>query len=59
MGNDLPMPNKDGLVEFIVANELLDDPPSAAGLAEQKAYLIAITSVVTAYINRYAEAYGE
>lgn len=54
-----PYADKDGLVEFIVANELLDDPAVMARLAEQKAYLIAITSVVTAYINRYAEAYGE
>ncbi|MDX7845766.1 hypothetical protein [Aeromonas caviae] len=58
VGND-PYADKDGLVEFIVANELLDDPTVMAKLAEQKAYLIAITSVVTAYINRYAEAYGE
>ncbi|WP_404836538.1 hypothetical protein [Aeromonas media] len=58
LGGD-PYADKDGLVEFIVANELLDDPAVMARLAEQKAYLIAITSVVTAYINRYAEAYGE
>ncbi|MGL6229676.1 hypothetical protein ACSZMQ_00205 [Aeromonas rivipollensis] len=58
LGSD-PYADKDGLVEFIVANELLDDPTVMAKLAEQKAYLIAITSVVTAYINRYAEAYGE
>ncbi|MFQ2667192.1 hypothetical protein ACK3ZY_08710 [Aeromonas caviae] len=58
VGND-PYADKDGLVEFIVANELLDDPAVMAKLAEQKTYLIAITSVVTAYINRYAEAYGE
>lgn len=58
VGTD-PYADKDGLVEFIVANELLDDPAVMANLAEQKAYLIAITSVVTAYINRYAEAYGE
>ncbi len=58
VGND-PYADKDGLVEFIVANEQLDDPAVMAKLAEQKAYLIAITSVVTAYINRYAEAYGE
>ncbi len=58
VGND-PYADKDGLVEFIVANEMLDDPAVMAKLAEQKAYLIAITSVVTAYINRYAEAYGE
>ncbi len=58
VGGD-PYADKDGLVEFIVANELLDDPAVMARLAEQKAYLIAITSVVTAYINRYAEAYGE
>ena len=58
VGND-PYADKDGLVEFIVANELLDDPAVMAKLAEQRAYLIAITSVVTAYINRYAEAYGE
>lgn len=58
VAND-PYADKDGLVEFIVANELLDDPAVMAKLAEQKAYLIAITSVVTAYINRYAEAYGD
>lgn len=58
VGDD-PYADKDGLVEFIVANELLDDPAVMAKLAEQKAYLIAITSVVTAYINRYAEAYGD
>lgn len=58
VGDD-PYADKDGLVEFIVANELLDDPAVMAKLAEQKAYLIAVTSVVTSYINRYAEAYGD
>ena len=58
VGDD-PYADKDGLVEFIVANELVNDPKVMAKLAEQKAHLIAITSVVTAYINRYAEAYGD
>ena len=43
-----------------MANELLDDPAVAWPGWRSRRPTIAITSeVVTAYINRYAEAYGE
>ena len=58
VGSD-PYADKDGLVEFIVANELLDDPAVSGQAGGTEGPTIAITSVVTAYINRYAEAYGE
>lgn len=56
---DDPYADKDGLVEFIVATELIDDPNVMKKLTNQKKDLIAVTSIVTDYINRYAEAYGE
>lgn len=56
---DNPYADKDGLVEFIVGVELTKDEEVMKMLTTQKKYLVAITSIVTDYINRYAEAYGE
>ena len=56
---DNPYADKDGLVEFIVGNELVDDPEVMAKLVSLKKDLVAMTSIVTDYVNRYAEAYGE
>lgn len=56
---DNPYADKDGLVEFIFGAPLEEDPVVMANLVEQKKYLIAMTSIVTDYVNRYAEAYGE
>ena len=55
---DNPYADKDGLIEFICGVELLQDPIISAKLAELKALLISLTSVVTSYINRYAQAKG-
>ncbi|MFT6908638.1 MAG: hypothetical protein ACJAS1_005341 [Oleiphilaceae bacterium] len=51
--------DKDGLVQFIVAAPLIDNKEVMQKLTEQKDYLVGITSVVTAYINRYALKYGD
>ncbi|UHG89818.1 hypothetical protein [Spirosoma oryzicola] len=56
---DNPYADKDGLVEFIIGVELVDDPVVVKALVEQKKILIGITSVVTDYINRYSQAYGK
>jgi hypothetical protein len=56
---DNPYADKDGLIEFIIGTELLDDPEIMKNLEEQKKYLIAMTSVVTDYINRYSQTYGQ
>lgn len=56
---DNPYADKDGLVEFIFGNPLEDDPVVMANLTAQKKDLVAMTSIVTDYVNRYAEAYGE
>ena len=56
---DNPYANKVGLVEFIFGAPLEDDPVVMANLVEQKKYLLAMTSIVTDYVNRYAEVYGE
>jgi hypothetical protein len=56
--SDNPYADKDGLIEFICGVELLQDPIITAKLVELKSLLISITSVVTSYINRYAEKYG-
>lgn len=53
-----PYADKDGLVEFIVGTELVEDPDVMEKLAEQKKHLVAITSIVTDYVNRYAQKYG-
>jgi hypothetical protein len=53
-----PYADKDGLVEFIVGTELAEDPEVMKMLTEQKKHLIAITSVVTDYVNRYSQKYG-
>jgi hypothetical protein len=56
---DNPYADKDGLVEFIIGTELVADPVITAELNRQKKILISIISVVTNYINRYAEKYGQ
>jgi hypothetical protein len=56
---DNPYADKDGLIEFIIGAELVQDPVITKNLAEIKKYLIALTSIVTDYVNRYAEAYGK
>jgi len=56
---DNPYADKDGLIEFIFGSPLEEDPVVMENLTKQKKDLIAITSVVTDYVNRYAEAYGE
>jgi len=54
-----PFSDKNGLIEFIIGNEIIDDPIVMSKLAEQKKIMIGLTSVVTDYVMRYAEAYGE
>ncbi|NVZ21615.1 hypothetical protein HX794_18445 [Pseudomonas costantinii] len=56
---DDPYADKDGLIEFIIGNELVDDPEVMKKIAELKQYLIGMTSVVTNYVQRKAEAEGE
>ena len=56
---DNPYADKDGLVQFVFGAPLEDDPVVMANLVEQKKYLLAMTSIVTDYVNRYAEVYGE
>lgn len=56
---DPPYADKDGLIEFITGTELVDDPVVMDQLETLKKYLIAITSIVTDYVLRYAAAYGE
>lgn len=56
--NDNPYADKDGLIEFIIGNELIDDEKVMQKLETLKGYLVALTSVVTDYINRYAQANG-
>jgi hypothetical protein len=59
VSQDNPYADKDGLIEFIIGTELIDDKEVMKNLEIQKQYLIALTSVVTDYVNRYAQAYGE
>ncbi|OIN48474.1 hypothetical protein [Pseudomonas costantinii] len=56
---DDPYADKDGLIEFIIGNELVDDPEVMKKIGELKQYLIKMTSVVTNYVQRKAEAEGE
>ncbi|NVZ71625.1 hypothetical protein [Pseudomonas costantinii] len=56
---DDPYADKDGLIEFIIGNELVDDPEVMKKIGELKQYLISMTSVVTNYVQRKAEAEGE
>lgn len=58
LAGENPYADKDGLVEFIIGNELVEDPIIMENVLNQKKYLIAITSIVTDYVNRYAEKYG-
>ena len=59
LAEDDPYSDKDGLIEFIVGTEIIDDPIVMAKLAELKKIMVSLTSVVTDYVFRYAEAYGE
>jgi hypothetical protein len=56
---DNPYADKDGLIEFFVGVELIDNPAVMQKLTELKKYLVSITSVVTSYVNRYAEHYQD
>lgn len=56
---DDPYADKDGLIEFIIGNELINDPEVMKKITELKKYLIGMTSVVTNYVQRKAEAEGE
>lgn len=56
---DNPYADKDGLIEFIIGTELVDDPVVMTQLVTLKKYLIALTSVVTDYVNRYAAKNGD
>ena len=53
-----PYADKDGLVQFIVAGEYLENPLVMNQLKANKTNLVSLTSIVTDYINRYAAAYG-
>lgn len=55
---DNPYADKDGLIEFIIGSELIDDEKVMNKVETLKAYLVSLTSVVTDYINRYAAANG-
>ncbi|MGZ0717491.1 hypothetical protein [Pseudomonas palleroniana] len=57
--NDNPYADKDGLIEFIIGNELVNDPEVMKKISELKEYLIGMTSVVTNYVQRKAAAEGE
>lgn len=54
-----PYADKDGLIEFIIGNELTENQEVMDKIGQLKGYLVAMTSIVTDYINRYAKAYGE
>jgi hypothetical protein len=56
--NDNPYADKDGLIEFIIGNELVDDEKVMEKLETLKGYMVALTSVVTDYVNRYASVNG-
>lgn len=58
LSEENPYADKDGLVEFIIGIEQAEDPVVMKNLVKQKQYLIALTSIVTDYVNRYAGAYG-
>jgi len=53
-----PYADKDGLIEFIVTTELIENDEVMENLVEQKKLLVGITSVVQDYINRYAAVNG-
>lgn len=56
---DNPYADKDGLIEFIIGNELSQNAEVMKKIVELKKYLIGMTSVVTNYVQRYAQAYGD
>ncbi len=51
--------DKDGLIEFIVASELIDNPEVMEKLVYLKKYLISLTSIVTSYVNKYSASKGQ
>lgn len=51
--------DKDGLVLFICGNAVSQDPVVVTKLAMLKSILLSITSIVTSFAARYAEAYGQ
>jgi Virulence factor Evf len=53
-----PYADKDGLIEFIVTTELVDNDEVMKTLVGQKKLLVGITSVVQDYVNRYAAVNG-
>lgn len=59
IGEEPPYVDADGLVEFIVAKELVDDPVVTAKLLQLKQYLVALCSIVTAYVNKEVEKTGD
>ncbi|WP_299366971.1 hypothetical protein [Winogradskyella sp.] len=53
-----PYADKDGLIEFIIATELIDDEKVMKKLLELKKILVGIGSVVTDYVLRFAKKNG-
>lgn len=53
-----PYANKDGLIEFICGIKLSNDPVVRARLIELRSWLLALTSIATSYVNRYAQIHG-
>ncbi|MCW7546594.1 hypothetical protein OO184_01175 [Photorhabdus sp. APURE] len=50
---------KDGLVQFIIAKQLSDKPEVIEKTNRLSQTLIALSSIATNYVNKYAEKYGE
>ncbi|WP_323836552.1 hypothetical protein [Photorhabdus africana] len=50
---------KDGLVQFIIAKQLSDKPEVIDKTNSLSQTLIALSSIATNYVNKYAEKYGE
>ncbi|KGM29676.1 hypothetical protein KS18_02040 [Photorhabdus luminescens] len=50
---------KDGLVQFIIAKQLSDKPEVIEKTNSLSKTLIALSSIATNYVNKYAEKYGE
>ncbi|MCA6220817.1 hypothetical protein [Photorhabdus antumapuensis] len=50
---------KDGLVQFIIAKQLSDKPDVIEKTNNLSQTLIALSSIATNYVNKYAEKYGE
>ncbi|OCA56817.1 hypothetical protein [Photorhabdus namnaonensis] len=50
---------KDGLVQFIITKQLSDKPEVIEKTNSLSKTLIALSSIATNYVNKYAEKYGE